>query len=162
MKRVTWAIQNIWVQLFYLTFNSSPNRSQNTIESYYGYDCSWLKWSNIQWKWNILQIFVIWKNGTGKKWGERYTFCYIVLLTLCNGDRRIVHCVFGDVLDLKLLELCFCQKSRHLVEKQTTSWQNYWGENLFMEEIITMTKYMQNSSWSNYAHPRQVSRLPPV
>ena len=44
--------------LFYLTFNSSPNRSQNTIESYYGYDCSWLKWSNIQWKWKRSNIFL--------------------------------------------------------------------------------------------------------
>ena len=57
MKRVTWAIQNIWVQLFDLTFNSSPNRSQNTIESNYGYDCSWLKWSNIHWKWKWSNIF---------------------------------------------------------------------------------------------------------
>ena len=39
----------------------------------------------------FLQIFVIWNNGPGKKWGARYTFWYIVLLTLCNGDRRIVH-----------------------------------------------------------------------
>ena len=39
----------------------------------------------------FLQIFVIWNNGAGKKWGARYTFWYIVLLTLCNGDRRIVH-----------------------------------------------------------------------
>ena len=38
----------------------------------------------------FLQIFVIWKNGAGKKWGARYTFWYIILLTLCNGDRRIV------------------------------------------------------------------------
>ena len=38
----------------------------------------------------FLQIFVIWNNGGGKKWGARYTFWYIVLLTLCNGDRRIV------------------------------------------------------------------------
>ena len=38
----------------------------------------------------FLQIFVIWNNGAGKKWGARYTFWYIVLLTLCNGDRRIV------------------------------------------------------------------------
>ena len=43
-----------------------------------------------------LQIFVIWKNGTRKKWGARYTFCYIVLLTLCNGDRRIVYWLFFD------------------------------------------------------------------
>ena len=57
LKRVTWAIQNIWVKLFYLTFNLSPNRSQNTIESYYGYDCSWLKWSNIQRKWKWSNIF---------------------------------------------------------------------------------------------------------
>ena len=38
----------------------------------------------------FLQIFVIWNNGAGKKWGASYTFWYIVLLTLCNGDRRIV------------------------------------------------------------------------
>ena len=38
----------------------------------------------------FLQIFDIWNNGAGKKWGVRYTFWYIVLLTLCNGDRRIV------------------------------------------------------------------------
>jgi len=38
----------------------------------------------------FLQIFVIWNNGGWKKWGARYTFWYIVLLTLCNGDRRIV------------------------------------------------------------------------
>ena len=37
--------------------------------------------------------------------------------------------------------LHFCQESGHFVEKQTTSWQNCWGENLFMEEIITSTKY---------------------
>ena len=41
----------------------------------------------------FLQIFVIWNNGAGKKWGARYTFWYIVLLTLCNGDKRMVHCV---------------------------------------------------------------------
>ena len=40
----------------------------------------------------FLQIFVIWNNGGGKKWGARYTFWYIVLLTLCNWDWRIVHC----------------------------------------------------------------------
>ena len=45
------------VQLFDLTFNSSPNCSQNTIESYYGFDCSWLKWSNIQWKRKWSNIF---------------------------------------------------------------------------------------------------------
>ena len=39
----------------------------------------------------FLQIFVIWNNGAEKKWIARYTFWYIVLLTLCNGDRRIVH-----------------------------------------------------------------------
>ena len=39
----------------------------------------------------FLQIFVIWNNGARKKWGARYTFWYIVLLTLYNGDRRIVH-----------------------------------------------------------------------
>ena len=39
----------------------------------------------------FLQIFVIWNNGAGKKWGARYTFWYIFLLTLFNGDRRIVH-----------------------------------------------------------------------
>ena len=44
----------------------------------------------------FLQIFVIWNNGAGKKWGARYTFWYIVLLTLCNGDRRIVQ--WGTVL----------------------------------------------------------------
>ena len=49
----------------------------------------------------FLQIFVIWNNGAGKKWGARYTFWYIVLLTLCNGDRRIVHC-----LDCPLLPWC--------------------------------------------------------
>ena len=38
----------------------------------------------------FLQIFDIWNNGAGKKWGVRYTFWYMVLLTLCNGDRRIV------------------------------------------------------------------------
>jgi len=42
----------------------------------------------------FLQIFVIWNNGAGKKWGARYTFWYIVLLTLCNGDRRIVHLLY--------------------------------------------------------------------
>ena len=42
----------------------------------------------------FLQIFVIWNNGGGKKWGARYTFWYIVLLTLCNGDRRIVQCMY--------------------------------------------------------------------
>ena len=44
----------------------------------------------------FLQIFVIciWNNGAGKKWGARHTFWYIVLLTLCNGDRRIVQ--WGD------------------------------------------------------------------
>ena len=57
LKRVTWAIQNFWVHMFDLTFNSSPNHSQNTIESYYGYDCSWLKWPNIQWKWKWSNIF---------------------------------------------------------------------------------------------------------
>ena len=41
----------------------------------------------------FLQIFDIWNNGAGKKWGVRYTFWYIVLLTLCNGDRRIVQCL---------------------------------------------------------------------
>ena len=45
----------------------------------------------------FLQIFDIWNNGAGKKWGVRYTFWYIVLLTLCNGDRRIVQCGFGSV-----------------------------------------------------------------
>ena len=38
----------------------------------------------------FLQIIVIWNNGAVKKWIARYTFWYIVLLTLCNGDRRIV------------------------------------------------------------------------
>ena len=40
----------------------------------------------------FLQIFVIWNIWSWKKWGARYTFWYIVLLTLYNGDRRIVHC----------------------------------------------------------------------
>ena len=40
----------------------------------------------------FLQIFVIWNNGARKKWEARYIFWYIVLLTLCNGDRRIVQC----------------------------------------------------------------------
>ena len=46
----------------------------------------------------FLQIFVIWNNGAGKKWGARYTFWYIVLLTLFNGDRRIVQwlAIFGN------------------------------------------------------------------
>ena len=39
----------------------------------------------------FLQIFVIWNIWSWKKWGARYTFWYIVLLTLYNGDRRIVH-----------------------------------------------------------------------
>ena len=38
----------------------------------------------------FLQIFVIWNIWSWKKWGARYTFWYIVLLTLYNGDRRIV------------------------------------------------------------------------
>ena len=94
MKRVTWAIQNIWVQLFDLTFNSSPNRSQNTIESYYGYDCSRLKWSNIKWKWKLSNIFLKYLSSEImelKKMRGEVQICYIVLLTLCNGDRRIVH-----------------------------------------------------------------------
>ena len=41
----------------------------------------------------FFQIFDIWNNGAGKKWGVRYTVWYIVLLTLCNGDRRIVQCM---------------------------------------------------------------------
>ena len=44
----------------------------------------------------FFQIFDIWNNGAGKKWGVRYTFWYIVLLTLCNGDRRIVHCLYRN------------------------------------------------------------------
>ena len=39
----------------------------------------------------FLQIFIIWNNGAAKKLGAKYTFWYIVLLTLFNGDRRIVH-----------------------------------------------------------------------
>ena len=54
----------------------------------------------------FLQIFVIWNNGAGKKWGARYTFWYIVLLTLCNGDRRIVHwltnCRLVNLIDVSL------------------------------------------------------------
>ena len=67
----------------------------------------------------FLQIFVIWKNGTGKKWGARYTFWYIVLLTLCNGDRRIVQCmsaasykrqgILGECLDPWALTLRWAQ-----------------------------------------------------
>jgi len=45
----------------------------------------------------FIQILVIWNNGAGKKWGARYTFWYIVLLTLCNGDRRIVQCPYLEL-----------------------------------------------------------------
>ena len=48
----------------------------------------------------FLQIFVIWNNGAGKKWGARYTFWYIVLLTLCNGDRRIVQWLTRSPIEL--------------------------------------------------------------
>ena len=46
----------------------------------------------------FLQIFDIWNNGAGKKWGVRYTFWYIVLLTLCNGDRHIVNWSGSSIL----------------------------------------------------------------
>ena len=56
----------------------------------------------------FLQIFVIWNNGAGKKWGARYTFWYIVLLTLCNGDRRIVHWVTTTAVQLCAFLYHYC------------------------------------------------------
>ena len=35
----------------------------------------------------------IWNNRAGKKWGERYTFWYIVLLTILERRKSIVQCI---------------------------------------------------------------------
>ena len=59
------------------------------------YFCRVITKPNIQWKWKWSNIFFKFLSSEimelGKKWGTRYTFWYIVLLTLYNGDRRIVH-----------------------------------------------------------------------
>ena len=130
MKRVTWAIQNIWFHLkrFLSAYISELKKCLFHVEIFRqtGLFKNWkylgpTVWFNIQlvpksfskyywillWLWlfmtqvvkyttkvkvikYFLQIFDIWNNGAGKKWGVRYTFWYIVLLTLFNGDRRIV------------------------------------------------------------------------
>ena len=73
--------------------------------------------------------------------------CLVWSVTLLNVEsthQRSGPSCLWQCFRFKLLQH-FCQKSGHLVEKQTIAWPN-----------------MQNSSRSNYAHPRQVSRLPPV
>ena len=64
----------------------------------------------------FLQIFVIWNNGAEKKWGARYTFCYKVLLTLCNGDRRIVHWLSSPDQHNKMISYVFKIKQCFQVE----------------------------------------------
>ena len=55
----------------------------------------------IQWKWKWSNIFIKYLSSEimelEKKWGAWYTFWYIVLLTLCNGDRRIVQCTLNTI-----------------------------------------------------------------
>ena len=68
----------------------------------------------------FLQIFVIWNIWSWKKWGARYTFWYIVLLTLYNGDRRIVHWTWSNpqfILGLALL---------HKVNAKEPLWTKLW------------------------------------
>ena len=89
LKRVTWAIQNICGSTVWFNIQLVP-------KTYFGifviYFCRVIR-NQMYTESESDQIFVIWR-----KWGARYTFWYIVLLTLCNGDRHIVNWSGSSIL----------------------------------------------------------------